>query len=298
MDSPGPTDAHRATVFEENRPRLFGLAYRLLGSATDAEDMVQSAYLRWHGADWVEAPGPWLNKVVTNLCLNQLTSARARRETYPGPWLPEPVLTDSGALGPLDTVEQRESVSMALLVLLERLTPTERAVFVLREAFDYSHREIADILGIDAAHSRQLHHRAHTHVGRHRNRFATDDARHHRIVAEFFVAARSGDAASLERLLAADVVSWIDGGGATAARRPIQGRDRVLRYLLGVGRRPEMLRVTSETAPVNGEPALLVFDREELRAVITLELEGGRIIALRTIADKDKLAFAAAARQR
>ncbi len=137
-----------AEAFESQRPRLFWLAYRLLGSASEAEDAVQDAYLRLHGADRgaIESLPAWLTKVVTNLCLSRLTSARARREVYPGPWLPEPVLTDDRTLGPLETAEQRESVSIALLGVMERLSPTERAAFVLREAFAYSHFEIAEIL--------------------------------------------------------------------------------------------------------------------------------------------------------
>ncbi|MFE9575402.1 RNA polymerase sigma factor SigJ [Nocardia sp. NPDC006044] len=293
MDSPETPD--RASVFEEHRPRLFGLAYRLLGSAMDAQDAVQSAYLRWHDADWVETPGAWLSKVVTNLCLNQLTSARARRDTYPGPWLPEPVFTETGVLGPLETVEQRESVSMAFLVLLERLTPTERAVFVLRAAFGHSHAEIADILDIDAAHSRQLYHRAQAHLASRRKRFAADDSRHRRIVTEFLDAATSGNAAKLHLLLADDVTAWTDGGGATAARRPILGRERVVRYLIGVGRRPESSRITFATAMVNGELSVLAFDGDRLSAVVTIELTDSRIGTVRMIVAEAKLAFAAAA---
>lgn len=295
MDSPETADARRASIFEEHRPRLFGLAYRLLGSAADANDVVQSAYLSWHGADWVETPGAWLSKVVMNLCLNQLTSARARRDSYPGPWLPEPVLTDSGVLGPLETVEQRESVSMAFLVLLERLTPTERAVFVLREAFGHSHAEIADILDIDAAHSRQLYHRARAHLAGRRKRFDADESRHRRMVTEFLAAATTGDAARLHRLLAEDVVAWTDGGGATAARRPILGRERVLRYLIGAGRRLEDSRITVDTAMINGEPAALAFDGDHLAAVLTFELVDSRIASVRMIVAEAKLAFAAAA---
>lgn len=294
MESPEPSAADRASVFEEHRPRLFGLAYRLLGSATDAQDAVQSAYLSWHDADWVETPGAWLSKVVTNLCLNQLTSARARRETYPGPWLPEPVLTETGVLGPLETVEQRESVSMAFLLLLEQLTPTERAVFVLRAAFDHSHDEIAAILDIDAANSRQLYHRARAHLAGRRKRFAADEPRHHRMVSEFLAAATSGDAARLHRLLADDVVAWTDGGGATAARRPILDRERVLRYLIGAGRRLEASAITVTTAIVNGELSMLAFDGDRLTAVIMVEPADSRIVTVRMIVAEAKLAFAAA----
>lgn len=155
-------DAAPGADFEEHRPRMFGIAYRMLGSAAEAEDTVQDAWLRWSSADRedVEHPGAWLAKAVTRLCLNRLTSARARREEYVGPWLPEPVLTGDGVLGPLESAEQRDSVSMALLLLLEQLTPVERAVYVLREAFAYGHREIAGLLDLTEANCRQLYRRA------------------------------------------------------------------------------------------------------------------------------------------
>src|SRR4051795_6214573 len=152
--------------FEAFRSRLEAIAYRLLGSAAEAEDVVQETFLRWQAADVdrVEVPEAWLTKVLTNLCLNQLTSARARRETYVGRWLPEPLLAEDPMLGPAETAEQREAVSYAVLTLLERLSPNERAVYVLREAFDYPHREIAEILGITEAASQQIFHRAKKHV--------------------------------------------------------------------------------------------------------------------------------------
>lgn len=158
----GQVTSGTAEEFTAHRPRMFGLAYRLLGSAEEAEDVVQDAYLRWSGADRqaIEHPGAWLARVVTNLCLNRLTSARVQREAYVGPWLPEPVFTQDGSLGPLESAEQRDAVSTALLVLLERLTPTERAVYVLREAFDYGHRDIAGVLNLSEANCRQLYRRA------------------------------------------------------------------------------------------------------------------------------------------
>src|SRR5919205_3989073 len=157
--------AHEVEVFEGARPRREAIAYRLLGSATDAEDAVQDTFLRWQGADRarIETPQAWLTKVVTNVCLNHLTSARVRREAYVGAWLPEPVLADDSMLGPVDSAEQRESVSMAVLALMERLSPNERAVYVLREAFGYPHREIAEILDITEAASQQILHRAKEH---------------------------------------------------------------------------------------------------------------------------------------
>src|SRR3954470_6931238 len=177
--------------FEASRPRLGAIAYRLLGSASEAEDAVQETFLRWQAADvdHVEVPEAWLTKVLTNLCLNQLTSARARRETYVGQWLPEPLLAGDPMLGPADTAEQRESVSYAILALLERLSPNERAVYVLREAFDYPHREIAEILGTTEAASQQTFHRAKQHVTDGRGRLAIDEGASRRIVEEFLAAA-------------------------------------------------------------------------------------------------------------
>ena len=282
--------------FEAERGRLFGLAYRMLGEASEAEDVVQDAYLRWEGSESVRVPGAWLTKVVTNLCLNRLTSARAQREFYVGPWLPEPVFTvENGALGPLETVEQRDSISFGMLVLLERLTPPERAAFVLREAFEHSHREIAEILELDEAHVRQLYRRAREHVGEPRKRFTASPEQQHKIVERFLAATVDGDVASLEQLLAEDVVSWADGGGkATAARRPVLGRDNVLRLLGGPLAR--YLRVSSAKLvlrTVNATPAVVVYEAGELTYILAPEVVDGRVVALRTIANPDKLAFAA-----
>ncbi|MFG3708339.1 RNA polymerase sigma factor SigJ [Micromonospora sp. NPDC047670] len=284
--------------FEANRSRLFGLAYRMLGSAAEAEDVVQESYLRWlkrdAAADPVDVPEAWLTTVVTNLCLNQLGSARARRERYVGAWLPEPVLTGDGTLGPLETVEQRESVSLGLLVLSERLTPRERAVFVLREAFQHSYREIADILDVDEAHARQLHRRAGQQLDRPRRRRSVDVDEHARIVERFLAAALDGDVAGLEALLADTVVSWADGGGkAAVARRPVRGRDRVARYWLGLGGRPEAAAVRVRVVEVNGEPAAVFTKDRDLLAVVALEVAESRVTAVRLLASPAKLGFAA-----
>src|SRR5260370_6911970 len=196
-----------AGVFEEQRPRLFGLAYRLLGSASDAEDVVQDAFLRWDAADqdWVVAPSAWLTTVVPNLCRNRLASAPARRERYVGTWLPEPVLTSDGTLGPLEAAEQRDSVSLALLTLLEQLTPPERAVFVLRESFGYGHREIAGILGMSEAGCRQLHRRARQRLGGPPPRFPPGPDEWKPLGERFPVAPGEGALAGPEPLRADDV---------------------------------------------------------------------------------------------
>lgn len=279
--------------FEDQRSRLFGIAYRMLGSAAEAEDVVQDAFLRWNGADRaeIERPSAWLAKVVTNLCLNQLASARVQRETYVGPWLPEPVPTRNGSLGPDDTVEQRESVSMALLLLLERLTPTERAVFVLREAFAYSHGEVAEILSVSVANSRQLHRRALQRVDDSSSRFRPDPQAQRRLIERFLAAAGDGQFADLERLLAEDVTSYGDGGGkATAARRPVYGRQRVARLFVGfVAKYLSGLEV--QFTEVNGEVALAGWDGDTLAGVMVFETSGDQITALRTVANPDKLRY-------
>jgi RNA polymerase sigma-70 factor (ECF subfamily) len=269
----------------------------MLGSAEEAEDAVQDTFIRWHGADQatIGTPAAWLTKVITNLCLNRLTSARMQRERYVGSWLPEPVLTADGTLGPLETVEQRESIALGVLVMLERLTPAERAVFVLREAFGHQHREIAEVLDIDEAHSRQLHRRARQHIADVRTRFAVDDDQRRRIVERFAAATLTGDVAGLERLLAEDVVSWADGGGTvTAARRPIVGKDKVLRYLLGMSARPEAAVVRAEIADVNGRPAVLLHFQDALVGVLAPDIEEDRITGVRFILSPAKLAFIAA----
>ncbi|MEU7728866.1 RNA polymerase sigma-70 factor [Streptomyces sp. NPDC040724] len=280
--------------FEEYRSRMFGIAYRMLGSAAEAEDTVQDAYLRWVSADRadIRQPGAWLAKVVTNLCLNHLTSARVRREEYVGPWLPEPVLTGDGTLGPLESAEQRDSVSMALLVLLEQLTPVERAVYVLREAFAYGHREIAELLDLGEANCRQLYRRAAARVAAERaateeRRFEPDPERWQSLVETFLSAARGGDLERLEGLLTADVRYVSDGGGVVgAALRPILGRDKVARFSIGVlAKFAGGLPVT--VAEVNGTPALLFGEA----AVLLVEFENGLVSGINTVVNPEKLAF-------
>lgn len=280
--------------FEAQRRRLFGLAYRMLGSAEEAEDVVQDAYLRLHGVDHatIETPRAWLTKVVTNLCLNRLDSARARREQYVGPWLPEPVQTTGGALGPLDTAEQRESVSMALLLLLERLTPTERATFVLREAFGYSHREIAAILDHSEAGCRQLHRRARQRLADPARQADSDPQTHRRLTERFLTAARNGDLQGLEQLLAADVTSWSDGGGkVSAARHPVHGRTKVARLFSGIFRRAVGAEIS--TVEINGAPAVVGFLDGQLLGAFVPQFADERIVALHTVANPDKLGYLA-----
>jgi len=283
-----------AEEFEAQRPHLFGVAYRLLGSASEAEDTVQDAYLRLHAADRaaIRSLPAWLTKAVTNLCLNRLTSARARRETYVGPWLPEPVTTRDGTLGPLETTEQRDSVSIALLTLMERLNPAERAAFVLREAFAYSYREIAEILDTSDTNARQLYRRARQRLGEPAPRFRADPAHWRRVDERFLIASRSGDVTGLVAMLAANVTSTADGGGkVSAARRPVVGRDRVARYLAGAFSRPTPAVRLEFAAEVNAEPAVLGYVGPTLAGVLFFDITGDRVDAVRIIANPDKLRY-------
>ncbi|UYQ65323.1 RNA polymerase sigma-70 factor [Streptomyces peucetius] len=285
----------KAEQFEEHRPRLFSLAYRMLGSAAEAEDAVQDAYLRWHGAEagQVAAPGPWLAKVLTNLCLNRLASARARRVEYVGPWLPEPVRTDQGALGPMETAEQREAVSLAVLVLMERLTPPERAAVVLRDAFDYSHRDVAGVIDCSEANARQLYRRAKQRLAEGRPKFVPPADAGSGFVARFLEAAAQGSMEQLEALLADDVVAWADGGGkVTAARRPVVGREKVFRFLAGLLARWAG-EVRLEAAEVNGSMVVLSWEGDELTTMGALEIGEAGVTGVRIVRNPDKLTFLA-----
>lgn len=291
-------------LFLAERPRLFGLAYRLLGSASDAEDVVQSAFEKWLVADGkadgeeIAVPAAWLATVVTNLCLRLLGSVRRQREQYPGTWLPEPVLTGDGALGPLEGAEQRESVSFALLALMERLTAAERAVFVLHEAFGYRHADIAAILGRSEAGCRQLYRRARQRIGTPAGRFSAEPGRWRELTERFLAAAEEGDMAGMERLLAADAASWSDGEGSGLpfARKPVAGRSLVARFLIRIWRN-YAAGLALSVAEVNGQPALLAWRGETLLGVLVPEFgdteNGAAIRALRIVASPRKLAFAA-----
>ncbi|MFJ8488981.1 RNA polymerase sigma factor SigJ [Streptomyces sp. NPDC094038] len=290
------TDVDR---FEAARPRLAAIAYRLLGSASEAEDAVQDTYLRWQAADTgrIEVPEAWLTKVLTNLCLNRLTSARARRETYVGQWLPEPLLAGDPLLGPADTAERRESVSYAVLVLLERLAPAERAVYVLREAFDYPHREIARILDLTEAASQQILHRARKHVAQGRVRAEVDEAAARRVIEEFLAAATSGRTEPLVRLLTEDTVAIGDGGGKVpAAARAFEGALAVAKFMRGLFKQGPAQRALAG-GPVylydttaNGGPALVaVTGGGRVFGVMCLEITDEGIAAFRNQVNPDKL---------
>ena len=272
--------------FEAQRALAFSIAYRMLGSRAEAEDIVQEAWLRWQKSPHGELASDraWLTRVVTRLCLDQLKSARARREAYVGPWLPEPLVA-APALPPGDP----ESISMAFLVLLESLSPLERAVFLLHRVFDYSHAEVSGLVGASEAACRQALHRAERQLKERRPRFASSRQAHQQLLGAFVQAVSHGDLAALEALCAEDVVFVADGGGrAQTARKVVRGRDAVTRGMLGGARRfwPET-RV--EHADVNGWPALLLWLGEQLAGVVSIECDDERIHAIHVVANPDKL---------
>jgi RNA polymerase sigma-70 factor, ECF subfamily len=283
-------------AFEQCRPLLFSIAYRMLGSVMEAEDVVQEAWLRWQAtqAETVRSPKAFLSTVVTRLCLDQLKSARARREQYFGPWLPEPLVTSEGdpRLAPEARLDAYETISMAFLVLLEQLTPPERAVFLLREVFDFPYPEIARMVDRREDACRQMVHRAKGYLTAGRPRFrATPDAQQ-RLSTSFVRAIEAGDVRGLMELLSEDITLWADGGGkVTALPRPMHGAEAVAKFIIAGTRRAPLLGF--ESLEVNGEPAVLVrIDAQPplpRLIVAVLEMDSERVHAIRVIANPDKL---------
>jgi RNA polymerase sigma-70 factor (ECF subfamily) len=290
------TEAVEPGEFEQHRAHLFGVAYRILGSAADAEDVVQEAFLRARGASEAEVRSPraWLTTIATRLCLDEVRSARRRRENYVGPWLPEPVTTgmpdDEAAPSGDDRVSAAESVSMAFLVLLESLSPLERAVFVLREVFELDFPEIAAAVERSEAACRQLFHRAREHVAARRPRYAGSARRSRELAAAFLAALAAGDVGAFAGVLADDVVLATDHGGkASAIRRQLRGVSVVARWFLGMFKKARRLGVASEVAWVNGCPALVVRDDARLQSVTVLDTTSGSISAIHIVRNPDKL---------
>lgn len=291
-----------AEVFEAHRGLMFSVAYRMLGSIADAEDAVQDAWLRWSAAPRADVldPKAYLARVVTTTALNRLRSARARREAYVGPWLPEPLLTEAGP-DAAERAELAESVSVAMLVVLESLTPEERAVFVLREVFGFGHAEIGAALGRSAPAVRQLAHRAREHVQARRPRFDVDWDQQREVTERFLAAAGGGDIEGLMTVLAPDVTLLTDGGGkARAALRPIAGAGKAARFLVAIARRPYMgmdiSGMTLAPAEINGSPGTLIMTGGRAIAALTLTVSGGRITAIQLLVNPDKLTAITAGR--
>ncbi len=284
-----------AEVFEAHRDLMFAVAYRMLGSVADAEDAVQDAWLRWSAAPRsdIAEPRAYLSRVITNTALNRLRSARTRREIYVGPWLPEPVLTEASP-GAGERAELAESVSVAMLVVLESLTPEERAAFVLREVFGFSHAEIGTALGRTDPATRQLVHRAREHVQARRPRFDVDRDQQREVTQRFLDAAVGGDIDRLLTVLAPEVTLITDGGGkARAALRPITGAAKVARFVTAIAGRPfqgvPVAEMTTNITEVNGSPGVVVTARGGVIAAMTTLVSDGRITAIHLIDNPDKL---------
>jgi RNA polymerase sigma-70 factor (ECF subfamily) len=276
---------------EALRRRGFGVAYRMLGSVSEAEDVSQEAVLRLAQADRpIHEPAAWITTVATRLSISALRSARARRETYVGPWLPEPLMADHDDPG--SAVELADSLSQAFLVMLERLTPLERAAFLLREVFDYDYAQVAATLERSEANARQLVSRAKRHLGAGRPRFDPDEDACERLLKRFLAAAEEGDLAGLESLLAEDAILYSDGGGKViAARRPIAGAARIARFMAGVTRgQTRVGPFESRLVHVNGRPGrMLRADDGSVWSVLSIDVVGGRIQTVLIVRNPDKL---------
>jgi len=292
-----------ARIFDEHRALLISVAYRILGSVTDAEDTVQEAWLRWSGVNPsdVRDPRAFLVRVTTRLAIDRLRRAKRRRESYVGPWLPEPILTGRDVA---EDVALAESVSMAMLVVLETLSPLERAVFVLREAFGMPYAEIADVLGRKEEAVRQLAHRARDHVQERRSRFDADESEQRRVTERFLEATSTGDLEALMAVLSPGVTLVADGGGrALAPRRPVRGAEKVARFLLAVATEERMARflrsVGSEPivadlhvsmASVNGGPGILIVSGDKPISALVLDVSEGVVRTIHLVANPEKLA--------
>jgi len=285
----GPADA----AYQRERPYLFSVAYRMTGSASDAEDLVQDAWVRYldAGSPSVNSLRAYLTTIVSRLALDYLKSARVQRERYIGPWMPEPVLTSDALPGPEESAEQREEISIAFLTLIERLEPEQRVVYVLREGFGLSYEDIGHHLGRSAAACRQMFHRIQRRLSAERLPAIAAGSRHQDVIEQFLTALSTGQVDRVAELLRDDAV-WIADGGPNhlAARRPIVGADRIARGLVGLlSKAPPEMRLTWTVAPINGAPALVIRDRGRMNRIIALDVRDGRIGTVRIILNPDKL---------
>ncbi|EGK70176.1 MAG: sigma-70 family RNA polymerase sigma factor [Methyloversatilis sp.] len=280
-----------AHTFDQHRQRLTGIAYRMLGSRADADDVLQDAWLRWHESapDDLRSAEAWLVTTVTRLSLDRLRARKAETRHYVGPWLPEP-LDAADPITPESRLELADNLSIAFIAVLERLTPDERAAFLLREVFDYDYPEVAKMLERNEAACRQLVHRAKARVGEDRPRFTVDRAAHLRVLRAFMAAAQSGRRDDIESLLAEDAIAVSDGGGKTwATIKPLQGAARIAWLYYAVARNPD-IRLEWREGIVNGEPAILRFREGALHSTLSIVTDGERVVALYGVLNPDKLA--------
>jgi len=284
-------DAIRLATFDQYRGLLFSIAYRMLGTVADAEDMLQETFIRWHQSadENIRSPRAFLVTIISRLCMNHLQSARVQREEYVGEWLPEPLLTEPNS-DPLRTLKIDESLSMAFLVLLERLTPIERAVFLLHEVFKYKHTEIAEILEQSAANCRQVLRRARQHVGEVGRRFKPSTRENNDLLDRFLQATRTGDMDGLLSLLARDVVLHSDGGGkAIALPKQIKGADKVARGIIRSMERTVPRDLVGHVAEINGKRAVIGYVQGKPFSVVSVNVSKGRIIDVFVVTNPEKL---------
>jgi len=281
-------------TFERERPRLFGIAYRMLGSVHEAEDVLQDAYIRWRGVDpaGVRHPPAFLVRLVTRLCIDTLRSARRRRMEYVGPWLPEPIVESARedlSHDPAGLHDLADDLSTAFLLVLERLTPVERAVFLLHESFGYSYREVGEVVGKTEENCRQIHRRARLRLAQGGRARPVDPAEHEALLYRFMQAAREGDLDSLLRMLSEDAVAYSDGGGrVSAARNPVKGASNVARFTLGLSKKaaPD---VEFRFERVNGALGLVTYRAGRVTTVVTVHVEEGRIHRIFLVLNPEKL---------
>jgi RNA polymerase sigma-70 factor (ECF subfamily) len=286
-------DSSDLQQFESYRRLMFSIAYRMLGSITEAEDILQEAFLRYQKSSRPEIASPkaFLSTIVTRLCLNRLESAQVQRETYIGPWLPEPILTvHEESVDAVERTELHESLSMAFLVLLEQLTPLERAIFLLRQVFDYEYYEISEMIEKDEAACRQIFSRAKKHIAENRPRFKTNPEAQREILEQFIAAVSQGELDGLLQLLSDDVTLWADGGGKArgAALEPLHGREAVARFVLA-SPRLAIGPLEPRIGMVNGEPALLLSMDGQARLVVMISVDQTHIHEIRIVGNPDKL---------
>lgn len=282
-------------IFESTKPKLLNIAYKMLGSVADAEDIVHDAYEKWLNLPTVDAESPeaYLVTMVTRLCIDFLKSARKKREIYIGPWLPEPIIDMTMSLqtetqaGPDQLKELADNLSYALLALLEQLSPVERAVFILREAFDFKHQEIAELIGKKTDYTRQIDKRARERLAHRQTRFELDNEKHEQLFYQFLTACSLGDLAGLEKILADDVVAYSDGGGKVrAALRPLVGKERVLRYL---NRMSKMALAGVQMCRVNNQLGVLISGQDNSKSLLTIAVYDNNVVAVYTVRNPDKL---------
>lgn len=277
-------------AFNQHRSLLFAIAYRMLGTVTDAEDMVQETFLRWQSTTQatVKSTKTYLSTIITRLCIDHLRSARVRREQYVGPWLPEPIVTQATA-DPADRLELADSLSMAFLVVLERLSPLERAVFLMREVFEYDYDEIAQMVGKSPANCRQILRRSRQHLMSQRPRFPVSHQQQEQITNQFLEATTQGNLQSLLTLLSQDVTYWSDGGGqVVAALKPLQGGMKVARFLLTL-RSKWLSRSIFRRIEINGQPGIITLTNDAIHSVTTFDIVDGYIHNIYMVRNPDKL---------